>query len=246
VIDQFEKCGKPKKWWQGRKKGYSWKDVGREEYKAWWRTTVSTSVTDWEAGGDAITWAARASWWEWDDGSMPFYWRWPVRYRTVMRDGLKVHFQDEAPRYRRAQHNCKNPTKMVQVKKKLNKLLEPRYIAPGYVVSLTSFFPVQKGENDIRMVYDGSVIGLNDVMWVPRFVLPTLNTHLRAVEEHTFMADVDVGEMFLNFVLHKDLRSVSGVDLTCFFPSKQMNIDTIRSHGTILLVWDCMIPVTDS
>jgi hypothetical protein len=33
------------------------------------------------------------------------------------------------------------------------------------------------------------------------------------------MADVDVGEMFLKFVLHKELRSLSGVDLTCFFPS---------------------------
>jgi hypothetical protein len=31
---------------------------------------------------------------------------------------------------------------------------------------------------------------------------------------------VDVGEMFLNFILHKDLRSVSGVDLTCYFPSE--------------------------
>jgi hypothetical protein len=137
-----------------------------------------------------------------------------------MRDGLKVHFQEEAPRYRRAQRDCKNSREKAQVKKKPNKVRERRYIAPGYVVSLTSFFPVQKGENDIRMVYDGSVSGLNDAMWVPRFVLPTLNTHLRAVEEQTFMADVDVGEMFLNFVLHKDLRSVSGVDLTCFFPSK--------------------------
>jgi hypothetical protein len=55
-------------------------------------------------------------------------------------------------------------------------------------------------------------------MWVPCFVLPTVNTHLWAVEEQTFMADVDVGEMFLNFVMHKELRSLSGVDLTCFFP----------------------------
>jgi hypothetical protein len=68
------------------------------------------------------------------------------------------------------------------------------------------------------MVYDGSVSGLNDAMWVPRFVLPTLKTRLQAVEEQTYMADVDVGGMFLNFILYKDLRSVSGVDLTCYFP----------------------------
>jgi hypothetical protein len=53
------------------------------------------------------------------------------------------------------------------VRKKLTKVRERRYIAPGYVVSLTSFFPVQKGEHDIQMVYDGSVSGLNDAMWVP-------------------------------------------------------------------------------
>ena len=87
------------------------------------------------------------------------------------------------------------------------------------MVSLTAFFPVEKGDDDIRMVYDGSVNGLNDAMWVPRFVLPKINTHLRAVEEQTFMADVDAGERFLNFVLHEELRSLSGVDLTCFFPS---------------------------
>jgi hypothetical protein len=51
-------------------------------------------------------------------------------------------------------------------------------------------------------------------------VLPTLKTHLRAVEEQTYIADVDVREMFLTFILHKDLRSVSGVDLTCFSPSE--------------------------
>jgi hypothetical protein len=79
---------------------------------------------------------------------------------------------------------------------------------------------VLKGEDDIRMVYDGSVSGLNDSMWIPGFALPTINTHLRAVEAETYMADVDVGEMFLNFILHKSLGSLSGVDLTCFFPQK--------------------------
>jgi hypothetical protein len=53
------------------------------------------------------------------------------------------------------------------------------------------------------MVYDASVSGLNDIIWVPRFPLPTIRTHLRSVEEGTFMADLDIGEMFLNFILHR-------------------------------------------
>jgi hypothetical protein len=64
------------------------------------------------------------------------------------------------------------------------------------------------------MVYDASVSGLNDSIWVPRFPLPTIQTHLRAVEEGTWMADLDIGEMFLNFVLHSDLQALCGVDLT--------------------------------
>ena len=46
------------------------------------------------------------------------------------------------------------------------------------------------------MVYDGTRSGLNDCIWVPRFLLPTVGTHLRAVEAGTFMGDMDVGEMF--------------------------------------------------
>jgi hypothetical protein len=32
------------------------------------------------------------------------------------------------------------------------------------------------------------------------------------------MADVDIGEMFLNFILHRNLQSLARVDLTHFFP----------------------------
>jgi hypothetical protein len=62
----------------------------------------------------------------------------------------------------------------LKVIKKLLKARERRYIAPGLVKSLTAFFAVPKGEDDIRLVYDGSVSGLNLSIWVPRFFLTTL------------------------------------------------------------------------
>ena len=68
------------------------------------------------------------------------------------------------------------------------------------------------------MVYDGTVSGLNNSIWVPRFALPTVKTHLQAVEEGTFMVNFDVGDCFLNFTLHEDLRALCGVDLTVYFP----------------------------
>lgn len=64
------------------------------------------------------------------------------------------------------------------------------------------------------MVYDASLSGLNNTIWVPRFPLSAIQTHLRSVQEGTWMADLDIGKMFLNFVLHSDLRNLGGVDLT--------------------------------
>jgi hypothetical protein len=77
------------------------------------------------------------------------------------------------------------------------------------------------------MVYDASVSGLNDGIWVPRFPLPTIRTHLRAVEEGTYMADSDVGEMFLNFILHSELRALCGVDLTKYGDLAQGEFETV-------------------
>jgi len=84
----------------------------------------------------------------------------------------------------------------------------------GTVEDWTSFFSVPKGADDIRMVYDASRSGLNSAIWVPGFPLPTTNTHLRSVEPGTWLADLDIGEMFLNFPLDGSLRALCGVDLT--------------------------------
>jgi len=84
-----------------------------------------------------------------------------------------------------------------------------RYIDSGQVDSVTSFFSVPKEEEDIRMVYNATSSGLNDAVWCPWFALPTVKTNLRAVEDGTFMADCDVGEMFLNVLLHDKIRRLA-------------------------------------
>jgi hypothetical protein len=81
------------------------------------------------------------------------------------------------------------------------------------------------------MVYDGTRSGLNDSIWVPRFPLPTVNTMLRAVDKSTFMG-MDIGEMFLNFVLHESMQALcGGVDLTKFFGAK-------NGSDKKLLLWE--------
>jgi hypothetical protein len=41
-----------------------------------------------------------------------------------------------------------------------------------------------------------------------------VDTLLRAVQPGTYMSDMDIGEMFLNFVLHESMQALCGVDLT--------------------------------
>ena len=116
-----------------------------------------------------------------------------------------------------------------QLIEKLDKARSRRYISPGHVHSLTAFFGVKKSETDVRPIYDGSISGLNESIWMPCFALPTIQTHLRQIEAGTYMCDLDVGEMFLNFVLHDSIRPLAGVDLTHYSPKD-------KGQGR---VWEC-------
>ncbi|KAG7340358.1 hypothetical protein IV203_023901 [Nitzschia inconspicua] len=216
--------------WDSAKAMYHWIPIsGRSSYVSWYRGRWGLRPHDMEAGRDAICRAWKSTWWEWDDGSRPFYWRWPEWYRDVMRDGMRVHFPCETPRHTVPQRDTSDLQVKKQMIAKLDKVRRRRYVTPGHVVSLTSFFAVPKGDDDIRMVYDGTASGLNDSMWLPRFRMSTIETHLRFVEPETFMADVDVGECFLNFVLHKSICSLAGVDLSLYFPFA----------GKPAVLWEC-------
>jgi hypothetical protein len=84
---------------------------------------------------------------------------------------------------------------------KLMKVFDRRYLLYGMILSLTSFFAVPKGDIDVRIVYNGTYSGVNAHLWAPWFALPMICALLRALELDTFMADSDIGEMFLNFML---------------------------------------------
>ena len=79
------------------------------------------------------------------------------------------------------------------------------------------------------MVYDGTKLGLNDAMWVPRFLLLIVNRVLRAVESSMVMGDIDMNEMFLIFILHESVQALCGVDLTkCFRKGKVLRERWVR------------------
>jgi hypothetical protein len=97
---------------------------------------------------------------------------------------------------------------------KLMKVFAIHYFIYGLILSLTSFFAMPKGDTDISMVCNGTSLGLNAHLWAPWFALPTICALLRALELDMFMADSEIGEIFLNFMLEEICARLAGVDLT--------------------------------
>ena len=86
-----------------------------------------------------------------------------------------------------------------------NKVVQVRrcgYIKPGEV--RTHCFCVDKGETDIRIVYNGTGCGLNAFLYAPHYELLTAKHTRRALREGYFQSDLDVSEQFLNYKLHSD------------------------------------------
>lgn len=186
---------------------------------------------DWEAGRECVARYCDSNWWEWSGGSRPHFWRWPLEYQKAIRDGVSPWFRTKAPRWQVPQRDEKDEAMKEAMKKKLEKIRRLKYIQSGRVDSLTSYFAVPKGESDIRMVYDGTKSGLNDSLWAPWFALPTVETHLRFVGTKSHMGDIDIGDMFHNFMLHDSVQRVAGIDLTPFFP------EDLEARRDLRMLW---------
>ena len=178
---------------------------------------IDEMYKDLEAGRDCIMYSTKCNWWEWLGGSRLFFWRWPLEFRIYARDGIPICWlPNKEPTSKRPQPPVHDALVKEQMTKKLNKVRNRGYVRSGYVRSLIRFFAVPKGNADIRMVYDGTASGFNDSVYVPNFGLPTIETLLRGTDPDTWMVDLDIGDMFLNFMLAEDARELVGVDITPF------------------------------
>jgi hypothetical protein len=126
---------------------------------------------------------------------------------------LKLLYKGTAPKNFVPQKEEPDPARKEKIRLKLLKVLARRYFEYGDVASLTQFFSVAKGDEYIRMVYNSTSSGMNAHLWCPWFALATINTILRALEPETYMEDLDVGEMFLNFILEARCSYLAGMDL---------------------------------
>ena len=174
---------------------------------------------DLEAGRDVISRIADGDWWSWSCGSRLLFWKWQAEVTQDARDGAPFWVTGRLPRNQKPQRPPSDKRMAKFPAKKINKVRSRGYITPGFIRSLTNYFPVEKvvedGEVlDVRMVCDATQSGLNDALWAPNFGLPTVRSHMRMTSFESEMADLDVGEMFLNFPLDPKMQPCAGVDLS--------------------------------
>lgn len=163
-----------------------------------------------------IIWhATHTNWFEYKAGSRVIHFRFPLRYRKIARDGVPVFFEEEGPTSMEPQPPIYDKEKRRKIREKIDKVMHRRYmLCTGVdIKSLIRYFGVPKGESDIRIVYDGTANHLNSKIWVPSFWLPTVDTLIRALDKNSWLADRDIGDMFLNFQLHHSVVPYTGVDL---------------------------------
>ena len=91
----------------------------------------------------------------------------------------------------------------------------------GEVKILTQYFSVPNRE-DTRIAYNGIFSGLISSLSSPYFDLLTVGSKIRVVERDTFMADYNIGEIFLNFMLIKEVSSFCVVDVTNMMTEEEL------------------------
>jgi len=156
----------------------------REAYGTTWSKLGqrgSRLTADLRSGRECLWHAMEAEWWEWSQGSRPFFWRWPSSLRDLARDGFPPYISSVLPQYTRPQPVERDPQVRQKVATKLAGVRDKRYVCKGTVTSLTSYFSVPKGDQDIRLVYDVSKSGLNKSLWAPNFGLPMVDTLTRGI-----------------------------------------------------------------
>jgi hypothetical protein len=115
------------------------------------------------------------------------------------RTGVPPYFVGEPPTSREKQPLYTDADTRAKVREKVGAVIERGYIvrcSPAEVRSLMFMSDVPKGDDDVRMVYDGSRSGLNEALWAPWFALPMVDAMTRGLLTGYWCADNDYGEQF--------------------------------------------------
>ena len=194
----------------------------------WWKqqhhhireTCPASCQLLWEAGIQALSQASMSTFWEWSNGSAPFYWRWPPEYWSDVGLGCKAMWVGEPPKNLTPQGGLGSPTNRSNILTKIDKIRARGYVSNNTeAVATINYFAVPKGEDDIQIVYDGTKSGLNATLYAPWFHLPDLRSVLNSLKPTYWSSDNDYGEMFHNFWISPEIRPFTAVDLTPLLPA---------------------------
>jgi hypothetical protein len=105
---------------------FAWSKKGQATYRAQWLfiRSMPDGLATVRAGHDALRRSSNASWFEWLEGSAPFFWNWGVQYQRGLQDGQPHYVTGPSPHFMQPQKGHKNPAKheliwakVVQVRK---------------------------------------------------------------------------------------------------------------------------------
>ena len=137
-----------------------------------------------------------------------FFWKWSAKYAEEVWDG-QPHFLhnnlEELTPYTAPQARSKTDKELQLVRAKIILVRKREYIAAELVDSILHYFYVPKGLNDLWIVYNGIGYGLNNVICLPHFGLPYVSHTLRGLMPGYYQCDLNIGEMFLDYLLHDNL-----------------------------------------
>ena len=215
--------------WRGEDKG-----EGESRHPS---STTDDLVQDADKGAQILSQVCQGSWWEWSSGSSLFFWRWNGRnQRRAARDGMEIFVSGKLPSSHTKPARFSSPTQMHLVASKVDGMLQRRYLEEGFVRSNVNYFTVPKGEEDVRVVFDGTSSGLNEALWAPNFFLPSARAAALLITFSTWLADVDFGEMFHNFFVSNRIRKFSGVDVSPLASALQTPIKRDK-RGAYIVRW---------
>eukprot|EP00956_Cyclotella_meneghiniana_P031985 scaffold85863_cov30-Cyclotella_meneghiniana.AAC.1 len=87
----------------------------------------------WEPARECIHKAAVASWWEWVEGSRPFFWLWKPYAQKWALDGQPHYQVKKLPTFTKPQKAPKSDEDRIKVWRKVFPVRQRRYIDEGFV-----------------------------------------------------------------------------------------------------------------
>ena len=198
-----------------RLRGVTYASSGLSEIRKVQLHNIRTEIS---YGRQCLSSYLNSSFFAWERGSTLLYWRWSSDLQKISKLGFNPCIIPNLPNSHKRANKPKSEI-FNKILSKVSKALDRQYmkITPKEnVKNLIDYFGVAKGESDIRVVFNGTSCGLNDQVWAPNFWLPTAKSMIRSTSYNYKFVDIDLGEMFLNFPLNKQLIPYSGVDLTPF------------------------------